>query len=253
MAAGPALFCRARGNGGSVVVLFHGFGGNHAVWRDVEAHLAGRCRTLAYDLPGHGGSLHTGFAGAKAAARAILDDLAVRGLSGVHVVGHSLGGAVAILMAVLDPSRVASLVLLAPGGIGPDIDGAALKRLAQARTPAEIGTALDAMSASGTPTAPATAAALAAIRDTQGQVERLLEIADAIGRDDRQGVFPPAMLAGISCPVDVAWGTRDPVLPYGQTEALPEGFVLTPVSGAGHMLIEEAPGVVVGLIEARVR
>ncbi len=252
MAGGGPLFCRTVRDDGPVLVLVHGFGGSHAVWRDVEARLAGRCRILAYDLPGHGGSLDVAFAGAKAAARTILDDLAARGLSGVHVVGHSLGGAVAVLMAALDPSRVASLVLLAPGGMGSDIDGAALKRLARARTPAEIGAALEAMSAPGARVPPATAATLAATREAPGQVERLLEIADAIAKDDRQGVFPPEMLAGLSCPVDVAWGTNDPVLPFAQTENLPASFTLIPVPDAGHMLIEEAPEVVVGLIQTRV-
>lgn len=247
---GP-LFCREDGSAGPVLVLLHGFGGSHVVWRDIERRLAARSRTLAYDLPGHGGSLNAGRATAKAAATAVLADLEERGSPSVHVIGHSFGGAVAILMAALNPARVASTVLLAPGGIGPDIDGAALLRLARARTGRQLAEALAGMSAPGAEIDIATADALGATCRDAGQVDRLVEIATAISAGNRQGVFPASMLAGISCPVRVAWGTRDPVLPFSQTDALPPGFALTPVPGAGHMLIEEARDAVIGLIEAR--
>jgi pimeloyl-ACP methyl ester carboxylesterase len=247
---GP-LFCREDGTGGPVLVLLHGFGGSHVVWRDITQRLSRRCRILAYDLPGHGTSLNAGHTTAKAAANAVLSDLRSRGVQDVHVVGHSFGGAVAVLMAVLDPALVASIVLLAPGGIGPDIDGAALMRLARAVTPSEMAEALGGMSAPATQVDPDKAAALAAVHRHDGQVDRLVEIATAISAGNRQGVFPAEMLAGISCPVDVAWGTLDPVLPFAQASALPASFALTTITGAGHMLIEEAPDIVAALVETR--
>ncbi|MGT2467378.1 alpha/beta fold hydrolase [Mesorhizobium atlanticum] len=95
--------------------------------------LAAEARVLAYDLPGHSHSLQCeGMGGAKPAARAILADLAARQLTKVHLVGHSMGGAVATLMALADSGRVASLTLLAPGGFGPEINAALLRRYAAA-------------------------------------------------------------------------------------------------------------------------
>jgi pyruvate dehydrogenase E2 component (dihydrolipoamide acetyltransferase) len=246
------LFVGQDGRGAATLVLLHGFGGSHLVWDGIAARFAGRCRVLAYDLPGHGGSL--GFPGgtsAKSAARAILADLARRGEESAHVVGHSLGGAVAVLMAATEPARIASLTLLAPGGFGPEIDGAVLARFAHAATEDEIAATLADMSGPDVPIDLDLAGRLAGSRHRPGQIAALAAIADAISRGNRQGSFPPALLQGLSMPVAIAWGTADPVLPFSQTTALPSDFRLTAIPGAGHMLIEEAPDIVAALIDGQ--
>jgi pyruvate dehydrogenase E2 component (dihydrolipoamide acetyltransferase) len=91
--------------------------------------------------------------------------------------------------------------------------------------------------------------ALCAMRSRSGQIEMLVQIAAAITRDDRQGVIPRDKLAGLAMPVSVVWGTKDPVLPFSQTQNLPHGFVLHEVANCGHMLIEEAPELVTQVIE----
>jgi pyruvate dehydrogenase E2 component (dihydrolipoamide acetyltransferase) len=106
------------------------------------------------------------------------------------------------------------------------------------------------MSAPGAAVDPRTAEALAALRAVPGQTEVLVELAGAISADDRQGAFPTAMLAGLACPLAIAWGRADPVLPFAQTANLPAGARLVAIDGAGHMLIEEAPALVGQLIAA---
>ena len=137
-----SLYVAERGAGPKTVVLLHGFGGCHDIWREVTATLAPGIRTLAYDLPGHGLSLDfPGSGPAKTAARAVLADLAARGIARVHVAGHSMGGAVATLMALAEPETIASLTLLAPGGFGPEINGPLLRRYAAARIFGIVGVA----------------------------------------------------------------------------------------------------------------
>nr|WP_312891320.1 hypothetical protein [Mesorhizobium silamurunense] len=71
--------------------------------------------------------------------------------------------------------------------------------------------------------------------------------------DDRQGVIPSERLETLSMPVMVVWGTDDPVLPVSQAEGLPPHFHLHHVLAAGHMLVEEAPGLVAEAVRHNTR
>jgi pyruvate dehydrogenase E2 component (dihydrolipoamide acetyltransferase) len=248
----PPLFAADAGRGAEPLVLLHGFGAWHGVWESLATGLAGR--VLAYDLPGHGRSLDFPGAGpAKLAAGAILADLSRRGIDRVHLCGHSMGGAIATLMALSAPARVRSLSLLAPGGFGEEIDGSLLRRYAAARSESELAEALSAMAGPHASIPTAGLAGLAAMRALPGQTEKLIGIAEAISRGNRQGVIGRTALEGLGMPVMVLWGTEDPVLPWRQTHGLPSRFALDGIAGAGHMLIEEAPETVLRAIRATTR
>ncbi|KUM24986.1 dihydrolipoamide acetyltransferase [Mesorhizobium loti] len=250
----PSLHVAETGAGSKTIVFLHGFGGCHSIWRDVIAGLVPGVRALAYDLPGHGNSLeHREAGGAKKAARAILADLAARRLGKVHLVGHSMGGAIATLMALADPGRVASLTLLAPGGFGPEINGPLLRRYAAAANRDEIRACLVAMSGPGSLSPEHVVEALLRMRERPAQLQTLVDMAAAMTRDGRQGVIPGERLETLNMPVMVIWGTDDPVLPVDQAESLPPHFHLHHVFEAGHMLAEEAPGLIVEVVRRNTR
>jgi pimeloyl-ACP methyl ester carboxylesterase len=239
-----------HGRGADTLVLLHGFGGTAGVWDGIVRNMPSTVRVLAYDLPGHGRSLDVPARGASDMAAAILADLDAREVGRFRLCGHSLGGAVATLMAASAPHRIASLLLLSPGGFGPQIAGGALRRFAEAVSLSQLGEALSAMQAPGSPVSGHAVAALAAARAISGQTARLVELAGRIARDDRQGMFPAEVLDRLVMPVTVAWGCRDPVLPFSQTSSLPARFELRALDGAGHMLIEEAPEAVLEMLIA---
>jgi len=250
----PFPYAVESGAGLKTIVFLHGFGGCSEIWRDVALSLATEARILAYDLPGHGHSLECeGMGGAKPAAQAILADLAARRLGRVHLVGHSMGGAIATLMALADPDRVASLTLLAPGGFGSEINAGLLRRYAAATGRREVRASLAAMSGPRSVPPDHVVDALCRMRKQPGQLQALIDIAAAMTMDDRQGVIPRAQLDTLDMPVMVVWGAEDPLLPVEQAEALPSHFHLHHVLDAGHMLVEEAPGLIAEIVRRNTR
>jgi pyruvate dehydrogenase E2 component (dihydrolipoamide acetyltransferase) len=246
-----ALNAIVSGDGPETIVLVHGFAGCAGMWGPVLRLLPKSVRVIAYDLPGHGGSL--GFPGAgpaKVATGAILDDFARRGIAKAHFVGHSMGGAFSALLAIAAPQSVASLTLLAPGGFGAEINGRLLARYAVAREPAEIVRCLEGMFGWSSPIPDETVEILARMRAVPGQVDFLAGLVGKIARDGRQGVIPREQLAALKMPVAVLWGTLDGVLPCHQSQDLPPAFALHTAPGIGHMLAEEAPDLVARIILA---
>jgi pimeloyl-ACP methyl ester carboxylesterase len=95
----------------SPVLLLHGQPGGAREWAPVQALLSGTT-TIAIDRPGWDGSSRpTDLAGNAIAAREALDRA---GIERATIVGHSLGAAVAVLLALLHPERAAALVLVSP-------------------------------------------------------------------------------------------------------------------------------------------
>ena len=107
---------------GSTVLLIHGMGGSSQTWREVLPHLAARHRVIAPDLLGHGQSDKPRADYSLGAFAVWLRDLLYQlGVSRVTLVGHSLGGGVAMQFAHQHPEYVERLVLISSGGLGPEL------------------------------------------------------------------------------------------------------------------------------------
>jgi pimeloyl-ACP methyl ester carboxylesterase len=240
------LHAETSGDGTSArpLVLLHGFGGCAAAWRDVVVRLPETLAVIAYDMPGHAGSISVEAGGAGRMAKAILADLDRRSISTFHLCGHSLGGATAALVALRAAAQVASLTLLAPGGFGPEINGAALADWRDAAGEADLRAALKPMCAQGFELSPVMLQALVEARKMPGAHAALATIYQSMfvpGEGMKQGTLPLASLATLSCTVRLLWGTADAILPVSQSHGLPENVVVQHLDGAGHMLIEERP------------
>lgn len=236
------------------VVLLHGFGGIGSGWAPVVARLDPDLPLVVYDLPGHGASVDAGDVGhAGAMAKAILADLDRRGLSSFHLCGHSMGGAVASLIALKATDRVRSLTLLAPGGFGFEINHEALRRYGSAVAHDALTAGLAAMFAPGRPDSSGIER-LADARRLPGATERLMEILHSflVEADGRigQGTLPLARFEALGIPTRLLWGTEDPILPVAQARHVWENAEVTLIDGVGHMLIEEAPEAVASAIAA---
>ena len=107
---------------GPAVLLLHGLGCDHTTWEPVIESLSRRYTVIAPDLLGHGQSDKPradytlgGF------ANGMRDLLTVLGIEKVTVIGHSFGGGVAMQFAYQFPERTERLMLVASGGLGPEV------------------------------------------------------------------------------------------------------------------------------------
>jgi pimeloyl-ACP methyl ester carboxylesterase len=96
------------------VILLHGAGSNHKIWPAAIRRLPGQ-RVFAVDLPGHGHSPGFGLQSIDAYADQMVELLAALGLYQAIFVGHAMGGAVAINLAVRHSAHVAGLGLVSSG------------------------------------------------------------------------------------------------------------------------------------------
>ncbi|MFD0915785.1 alpha/beta fold hydrolase [Pseudahrensia aquimaris] len=230
-------------------VFIHGFGGCAAEWRGLQRHLSDRAPSWAFDLPGHAGSLDSGIKMTpKNAALAVLEALERRS-ERVHVVGHSMGGAVASLMAIIAPDRISSLTLLAPGGFGPGIAHDTLTTWADAQTTADVEAVMPSFFHADYTIDPRIIQMNAELRVQPGAVSSLQEIATRLARNGVQGELPLDDLWTSAVPITVIWGRDDAILPVEQAEALQplakSGRIkLHIVDGMGHSPPVEAPDLV---------
>ncbi|MEP2706207.1 MAG: alpha/beta fold hydrolase [Roseibium sp.] len=234
---------------GAPIVLLHGFGGDKQTWQNIQTGLAGQKRSIAFDLPGHGEALGWPIVGnAAIAAKAVAQSLATLGHTRVHLVGHSMGGAVAALVALRSPELVASMTLLAPGGFGPEINHRLLRRYAIASDPANMEVLLEQFFGWEFKLPKFLAKTAAESRARPGAAATLEAIADEIIDGTVQKTLPRNDMAALKMPIKVIWGTQDRVLPTRQAHKLP-GIVATHIfERVGHMVHLEIPTEVTRLI-----
>jgi pimeloyl-ACP methyl ester carboxylesterase len=107
---------------GPVLLLVHGMGGGYENWREVIEPLARRHTVVAPDLPGHGASPPgNGDYSIGALAAGLRDLLLALGHQRATLVGHSLGGGIAMQLAYQFPELAERLVLVSSGGLGPEV------------------------------------------------------------------------------------------------------------------------------------
>jgi pimeloyl-ACP methyl ester carboxylesterase len=118
---GHRVFFRSAGSG-PALVLVHGITSTSATWANVLPYLAERYTVIAPDLLGHGESAKPrGDYSLGAYASGIRDLLLALGHDRATVVGHSLGGGVAMQLAYQFPEHCERLVLVSSGGLGREI------------------------------------------------------------------------------------------------------------------------------------
>ncbi|MBA2725280.1 MAG: alpha/beta fold hydrolase, partial [Actinobacteria bacterium] len=111
-----------RGGTGETLLFIHGIAGSCDTFDTVLPEIAKECEVIAPDLLGHGRSAKPrGDYSLGAYASGLRDLLEVLEVDKVSIVGHSMGGGVAMQFAYQFPERCSRLVLVSSGGLGPEV------------------------------------------------------------------------------------------------------------------------------------
>ncbi|MCW5773303.1 MAG: alpha/beta hydrolase [Rhodospirillaceae bacterium] len=143
----PTPAYAAAGTGSRTVLFLHGIGGNRASFAEQMGRIPG-WRTLAWDMPGYGASPPIAPLSFAALAEAVVAVLDAEGCEAAVLVGHSLGGMIALETAARFPGRVSGLVLFATSSaFGGRDDSFKKEFLAQRLAPLDraIGDFLDSL------------------------------------------------------------------------------------------------------------
>ncbi|MEX2648909.1 MAG: acetoin dehydrogenase dihydrolipoyllysine-residue acetyltransferase subunit [Alphaproteobacteria bacterium] len=232
---GRAIHYLDLGVGEAPIVLVHGFGGDLNAWLFNQPALAERGRTIALDLPGHGQSSGDVGEGTVAAlSGTLLGFMDSLGLGAAHLVGHSLGGAIALAVAVAQPGRVRSLTLIASAGLGPEINASFIDGFLAAERRKDMTVVLGTLFADPALVTRQMVDDVLKAKRIDGAQAALARIAGACFPAGRQALDLRPSLADLAVPVQVIWGSSDAVIPAAHADGLPASVTVLRLQ-AGHM------------------
>lgn len=254
---------------GPAILLIHGIGDNSTTWSSVQSTLAQRFTVIAPDLLGHGKSDKPRADYSVAAyANGMRDLLSVLDIERVTVVGHSLGGGVAMQFAYQFPQLVDRLILVGAGGVTKDVNFAlriaSLPMGTEALAVLRLPLVLPAVQVAGR------VAGLAFGRTALGRdLPEMLRILKDLPEPTASSAFARTLRAVVdwrgqvvtmldrcylteSVPVQLIWGSRDSVIPVSHARlahsAMP-GAQLEIFEGSGHFPFHDDPDRFVEIVE----
>lgn len=254
---------------GPAILLIHGIGDNSTTWNGVHAKLAQRFTVIAPDLLGHGQSDKPRADYSVAAyANGMRDLLSVLDIERVTIVGHSLGGGVAMQFAYQFPQLVDRLILVSAGGVTKDVNIvfrlASLPMGSEAMALLRLPLVLPAVQIAGRIVGKAIGTT-----SLGHDLPNVLRILDDLPEPTASAAFGRTLRAVVdwrgqmvtmldrcylteAIPVQIIWGTKDVVLPVRHAHmahaAMP-GSQLEIFEGSGHFPFHDDPARFIDIVE----
>jgi pimeloyl-ACP methyl ester carboxylesterase len=240
-----------RGGQGPAVVLLHGIGSSSLTWEPVSAALAERHDVIAPDFLGHGASAKPrGDYSLGAFASGVRDLLQLLGVERATLVGHSLGGGVAMQFAYQHPELCERLVLVASGGLGhsvsPLLRAAALPGSewvlpaiagAAGGLGAKVGGVLGRVGLRAGNDMAEVGRGMADLGDREARLAFLDTLRAVVGPGGQRVSALDRLYLAADLPLLIVWGDRDPIIPIGhgrRAHAAVAGSEMLEIAGAGH-------------------
>lgn len=251
---------------GPVLLLIHGMAGTCANWESVIEPLALNRTVIAPDFPGHGFSAPgSGDYSLGSLASGLRDLLLTLGHERATLVGHSLGGGVAMQFTYQFPEMVERLVLVSSGGLGPDVSpilraaalpGADLFISATAgvgrRVGSALGRGLGAVGLRPNADLAEVARGYASLSDSERRKAFLATLRSVVGTEGQRVAALDKLYLAEALPLLILWGEDDPIIPVDHARAVHEQLPssrLEIFEETGHVPQLERPGRFIATLE----
>ncbi len=238
---------------GAPIVFIHGFGADLNGWRLVQLLLPETRPAFAIDLPGHGLTPLGEEASFAALVRAARGALTEEGLREVHLVGHSLGAAVAAALTESPDLGVRSLMLIAPASLGEEANVAFIEGFLAADDEASLNPWLHLLVSDPATLGSTLARTTLRQRATLPILSAQKRLAEALFAGRRQAFSVRKLIAAPEMPVKVVIGMQDHITPSHHAENLSGMIALHRLPRVGHLPHFEARRDVARLIEELAR
>jgi len=237
------------GTGDRTAILLHGFGGDLNNWLFNHPVLAEQHTVYAVDLPGHGSSSKSvgegNLTSMVAVMRQLLSELKI---DQVDLVGHSMGGAIALQLAGTEPGLVQSLVLIASAGLGPEINTGYLKGFTESQSRRELKPHVQQLFNDSSLVTRQMVEDVLKYKRIDGVQQSLQTILDSFIEGEKQSVDLREALERIRIPSLVIWGAEDRIIPADYATAWPDNVEAHVLQNCGHMVHMEGAAAVNRLI-----
>ena len=174
--------------------------------------------------------------------------LANVGLKRVHLIGHSLGGGIALNFALNHLNSVSSLTLLAPMGLGGNINEKFIESFAKGESVDKIRESLNLIFYNNSWVTDSLVNATVLQHQNPEFRKVLIRLASLLQKQDKQSWKVREELQNLSIPVKLIWGKEDQILPSSHAKDLPGSFAVHIFPNTGHMVHIEQSKVVNRLI-----
>jgi len=237
-----------RGDSGEVIFLIHGFAGDKNNWLFNHEVLAATNTVYALDLPGHGNSDKAiddpsleGF------VRVIFGFADALKIGQLHLVGHSLGGAVSLAAALQGRDRIKSVTVISSAALGKEIDAQYVRGLTRTNSRKELKALVGRLFANEGLVTRQLVEDLLRFKRLDGVQAALESILSAFLDGDQQRVVLSEKLANLAKPIRVIWGEKDRIIPASHAALAGADVHILP--NAGHMVQMEAANEVNKLLQ----
>ena len=224
------------------ILLIHGFGGDLNNWMFNQEELSKDFNVFSLDLPGHGlSSKDFEKITISNLSETIVEFCKSNNIEKVNLIGHSLGGGIALKCAIDYSDLVESLTLISPIGLGKEIESSYLESFISADSRKELKTELEKLYFDSSIITRDLVNEVLKIKRIDGSINSLELIKNEIVNNGNQKNNFIDEINKINIPILLIWGQEDKIIPSIHIKNLNKEITIKIISECGHMAHIEKP------------